>query len=154
MLDAIAENAELEIPHQLVHARAHEMLEETMTALGRQGISKEAYLQITGQDEESLAHEAEPEAERALRREAVVAAVVEAEGIEPTDQEVLAELGDGCGAGQDDAGEATRAAARERPPSARQGRPCASPGAQAPGRVRPRPIAGAGASRLVADVAE
>jgi trigger factor len=94
VLDAVADNAELEIPHQLIHSRAHEMLEETMTALSRQGINKETYLSITGQDEEALAHDAEPEAERTLRREAVVAAVIEAEGVEPTDEDVLAELGE------------------------------------------------------------
>ena len=36
-------------------------------ALARQGISKEAYLKITGRDEETLAHEAEPEAARRLQ---------------------------------------------------------------------------------------
>ena len=43
-------------------------------------------------DEEQLAHEAEPEAAQGLRREAVIAAVVEAEQIEPTDEEVLEAL--------------------------------------------------------------
>ena len=94
VIDAVAADAELEIPSELVHSRAHEMIEETMNALARQGVSKDAYLRITGQDEHALAHEAEPEAERTLRREAIVAAVVEAEGIEPTDEEILAELGE------------------------------------------------------------
>ena len=56
--------------------------------LARQGISKETYLRITGRDEETLAHEAEPEAAAALKREAVLAAIVEAEGIEATDDQV------------------------------------------------------------------
>jgi trigger factor len=88
VLDAAVAEATVEVPEKLVHARAHELLEETLTALARQGISKEAYLQIAGKDEETLAHEAEPEAERALKREAVLAAIVDAEGIEPTDDEV------------------------------------------------------------------
>ena len=92
MLDTVAAGAEIEIPHQLVHARAHEMVEETMSSLARQGISKEMYLQISGQDEEQLAHEAEEEAEQTLRREAVVAAVVEAEKIEPSEEDVLEAL--------------------------------------------------------------
>ena len=77
MLDKIAETATVEVPHQLIHARAHEIVEETMESLARQGISKEMYLQISGQDEEQLAHDAEGEAEKTLRREAVIAAVVE-----------------------------------------------------------------------------
>jgi trigger factor len=88
VLDAAVAEATVEVPEKLVHARAHELLDETLTALARQGISKEAYLQIAGKDEETLAHEAEPEAERALKREAVLAAIVEAEGISPTDEEV------------------------------------------------------------------
>jgi len=88
VLDAVADLAEIEVPHDLVHARAHEILEETLGSLARQGLSREQYLQITGQTEEDLAHEAEPEAERSLRREAVIAAVVEAEGIEPSDAEL------------------------------------------------------------------
>jgi trigger factor len=92
VLDAAVAQAQVEIPHGLVHARAHEMLEETMSALARQGISKEVYLEITGKDEEEIAHDAEPEAEQSLRREAVIAAVVEAEGITPTEQQLLEAL--------------------------------------------------------------
>jgi trigger factor len=89
VVDAAVAAARIEIPPQLIHARAHEMVEETTSALARQGISKETYLQIAGKSEEEIAHEAEPEAERALRRDAVIAAVVEAEQIEPTDEELL-----------------------------------------------------------------
>jgi trigger factor len=84
---AVAE-AEVEVPDKLVHARAHELVEDTFTMLARQGISKEAYLRITDRDEETLAHEAEPEAAAALKREAVLAAIVEAENIEPSDDQV------------------------------------------------------------------
>jgi trigger factor len=88
VLDAAVDEAEVAVPEKLVHARAHELLDDTLSALERQGISKEAYLRIVGKDEETLAHEAEPEAERALKRDAVLAAVVEAEGIEPSDEQV------------------------------------------------------------------
>ena len=88
VVEAAVAEAEIEVPEKLVHARAHELLEDTFASLARQGISKEAYLRISGRDEESLAHEAEPEAAAALRREAVLAAIVDAEGIEPTDEQV------------------------------------------------------------------
>jgi trigger factor len=68
------------------------MLEQTMSALARQGISKENYLRIADKDEESMAHEAEPEAASALRREAVLAAIVEAESITPSDEQVAEAL--------------------------------------------------------------
>jgi trigger factor len=92
VIDAVAAGAEVEIPHQLIHGRAHEMVEETIGSLARQGISKEMYLQISGQTEEEMAHDAEDEAEKTLRREAVIAAVVEAEKIEPSDGDVLEAL--------------------------------------------------------------
>src|SRR5947209_7499956 len=50
VLDAAVEEATVEVPEQLVHARAHELLEETFTSLRRQGISKEAYLRIANKD--------------------------------------------------------------------------------------------------------
>ena len=88
VVEAAVAEAEVEVPDKLVHARAHELLEDTFAMLARQGISKEAYLRISDRDEEALAHEAEPEAAAALKREAVLAAIVEAEGIEPSDDDV------------------------------------------------------------------
>ncbi|HUO71522.1 MAG TPA: trigger factor [Solirubrobacteraceae bacterium] len=88
VLDAAVAESDVELPERLVHARAHEMLDDTLSALARQGISKEAYLRITGKDEETIAHEAEPEAGTALRREAVLAAIVEAEQIEPSEEAI------------------------------------------------------------------
>jgi len=92
VLDAAVAQAEVEVPERLVHARAHELVEDTLAALERQGISREAYLRIAGRDAEALAHEAEPEAERALKREAVLAAVVQAEAIHPSDEQVAEAL--------------------------------------------------------------
>jgi trigger factor len=88
VLEAAVSEAHVDIPEKLIHARAHELLDQTLSALSRQGISKEAYLRISGKDEETLAHEAEPESASALRREAVLAAVVEAEQIEPSEDEL------------------------------------------------------------------
>jgi trigger factor len=92
VLDAVAERAEIEVPHGLIHARAHEMIHETLNSLSAQGISPEMYLQITGKSEHELSEDAEPEAERSLKREAVLAAVALAEPLVPTDEEILAAL--------------------------------------------------------------
>jgi trigger factor len=91
-LQAATDEAKVEIPDKLVHARAHEVLEQTLRALERQGINKETYFKIAGKDEESLANDAEPDAAAALRREAVIAAIIEAEGIEPSDEELVEAL--------------------------------------------------------------
>jgi trigger factor len=92
VLDAVAAHAEIEVPQLLIHARAHEMIHETLNSLTQQGISPEMYLQITGKSEHELSEDAEPEAERSLKREAVLAAVALAEPIVPTDEEILEAL--------------------------------------------------------------
>lgn len=90
VVEAAAAEAKIELPERLIHARAHELIEQTLSALERQGINKETYLRFSGKQEEDLARDAEPEAASALRREAVLAAVVAAEGIEPSDEDLVA----------------------------------------------------------------
>jgi trigger factor len=92
VLDAAAAEATIELPDHLIEGRARELWDRLTRTLARQGISKDAYLKISDKTEEQLIEEAKPDAERALRREAVLAAVVEAEGIEPSDADVLAAL--------------------------------------------------------------
>jgi trigger factor len=92
VIQAATDEAKVEVPEKLIHARAHEVLDQTLRALERQGLNKETYLRIAGKDEESLAQDAEPDAAAALRREAVIAAVIEAENIEPTDEELVEAL--------------------------------------------------------------
>jgi trigger factor len=87
-VDAAAANARVEIPEGLVEGRAGELWERLSSTLARQGISREAYLRISGKTEEEIVAEARPDAERALRREAVLAAIVDAEGIEATEEEL------------------------------------------------------------------
>ena len=87
-VDAAAAEADIDIPHDLVHAKAHEMWHRTARRLAGQGIDPQQYLQMTGKEEEELVVEAEPDAERALRRESVLAAIVEAEAIDVSEDEI------------------------------------------------------------------
>ena len=96
-VDVVAANAKLEIPHDLVHARAHEMWERIEQQLASRGIDPQAYAQMQGKSRHDLIDDAEEDAERALRREAVLAAVADDEGIEPTDDELVEALGPGEG---------------------------------------------------------
>ena len=96
-VDAAAANAKLEIPHDLVHARAHEMWERIERQLASRGIDPQAYAQMQGKDRHELIDDAEEDAERSLRREAVLAAVADEEGIEVTDEDLIEALGPGEG---------------------------------------------------------
>ncbi|HEU4655991.1 MAG TPA: trigger factor [Capillimicrobium sp.] len=90
VIDAVVDQAEVEVPEALVEARSRELWDRMLHSLAHQGISKDAYLQIAGgRTEGELLEEAKPEAARALRREAVIAAVIEAEDIEPSDGDIL-----------------------------------------------------------------
>ncbi|HEU4977236.1 MAG TPA: trigger factor [Baekduia sp.] len=88
-LDAVVEAATVEVPDSLVDARAQELWDQMLHSLSHRGITKDAYLRIAQKNEDELLEEARPDAERALRREAVLAAVVEAESIEPSEGDIL-----------------------------------------------------------------
>ena len=96
-VDAAVAVAEVTVPHELVHAKAHEMWHRTSRRLAAQGIDPRQYLQMVGKDEEELVVESEADAEQALRREAVLAAIVDAEGIEVSDEEVEQALREAAG---------------------------------------------------------
>lgn len=88
-LDAAVAEAKVPVTPELTAARAKEMWERTIHSLSHRGISREAYLQISGRSEEEILAEMTPDAEQALRREAVITAVVDIEGISPSDEELL-----------------------------------------------------------------
>ena len=92
-LDAAVAQATVPITPALAEARAKEMWERMLHSLSHNGISREAYLQITGREEPAILAEMQPDAEQALRREAVVTAIVAAEAISPSDEEVLVAIG-------------------------------------------------------------
>ena len=91
-VDAAAEQAQIELPQELVHARAHDMWERLERSLAARGAGAEAFLQMQGKTREQVVTDLESDAERALRREATLAAVAEAEGIEVSDDELLEAL--------------------------------------------------------------
>jgi trigger factor len=87
-LDSAVKAAKVDVPDALVEARARELWNQMLHSLSHQGITRDAYLRLSGRSEEEIVEQGKPDAEQALRREAVLAAIVEAEGIEPTDEEV------------------------------------------------------------------
>jgi trigger factor len=89
VLDAVVDKATVEVPDSLVEARAREMWERMLHSLAHQGITRDVYLQMANKSEEELLADAHPDAAQAIRREAVIAAVMEAEGIEASDGDVL-----------------------------------------------------------------
>lgn len=91
-VEAAAEAATVELPEQIVAARAAERWERLERQLAGSGMSPDSFLQMQGKTREEMLEEARPDAERELRREAVLAAVVEAEGIEASEEEMVEAL--------------------------------------------------------------
>jgi trigger factor len=92
VLDSVVTNATVELPEALVEARAKELWDQMAHSLSHQGIDRQTYLKLAGKTEEEILEEAKPDAEVQLRREAVLAALVEAEGIDPSEEELLEAL--------------------------------------------------------------
>jgi trigger factor len=92
VLDAAVAQSTVNVPDALIDARNHETWERTLHSLEHRGLTKENFLGIAGKSEEEILAEARPDAEQALRREAVLAAIIEQEAIEPTDEELIATL--------------------------------------------------------------
>jgi trigger factor len=92
VLDSAVANATVELPDALVEARAKELWDNMAHSLSHQGIDRQTYLKLAGKSEEEILDEAKPDAETQLRREAVLAAIVEAEGIDPSDDDLLEAL--------------------------------------------------------------
>ena len=91
-LDTVVGGAQVDLTPELIDARASEMWERMLHSLSHRGITRESYLRLSGNREEEVLAELHPEAEVALRREAVITAVVAAEGISPGEEDLLAVL--------------------------------------------------------------
>jgi trigger factor len=88
-LDAAVAQAQVPVTPVLTEARAKEMWERMLHSLSHRGITREVYLQIAGREEAEILADMQPDAEQALRREAVVTAIVAAEGIVPSEEDLL-----------------------------------------------------------------
>jgi trigger factor len=91
-IDAAAEAATVEMPDELVTARANERWERVERQLGARGMSPDSYLQMQGKTREEVIEESKPDAAMELKREAVLAAVADAEGIEVSEEEMVEAL--------------------------------------------------------------
>jgi trigger factor len=91
-LDAAVEKAKVDLPSPVVEARAAELWRRVERSLQRQGMDPESYLQVQGKTREEMVEQARPDAEQALKREAVLEAVADAEHIEITEEDMLEAL--------------------------------------------------------------
>ncbi len=92
VLDKIIEGATMDIADAMVMDMQERIKDEFAQSLMYQGINLEQYLQICQVTEEDLLERMKPDAERRIQSRLVLEAVVEAEKIEATDEELAEEL--------------------------------------------------------------
>jgi trigger factor len=91
-VDAAVDAATVDIPDDLVTARAAERWDRVGRQLAGRGMSPETFLQMQGKTLEEVLEESKPDAERELKREAVLTAIAEAEAIEVSEEEMIEAL--------------------------------------------------------------
>ncbi|MDQ2631930.1 MAG: trigger factor [Actinomycetota bacterium] len=91
-IDAAVDEASVDVPEELATARATERWERMERQLAQRGMDPNAFLQMQGKTRDELIEETKPDAEKELKREAVVTAIAEAEGIEVSEEEMVEAL--------------------------------------------------------------
>ncbi|OFG55918.1 trigger factor [Listeria monocytogenes] len=86
------ENAEVDIPHAMVHHEADHLMNHFAQDLQAQGLTPELYYQFTGQTEEAMHTQMEKDAEKRVKMNLVLEAIAEAENIEPTEEAIDEEI--------------------------------------------------------------
>lgn len=105
VVDAVAKQAKIDVPQGHIHSRAHELWHELANSLMRRGIDPNAYLQAMGQGEHDFIVSAEGDAEQTIRREATIAALIETQGVEVTEDEMIDAIADDMNEGRESAEE-------------------------------------------------
>ena len=91
VMEQAAANIIAEIPDAMVENQCRQFLDNFKMQIAQQGIPYEQYMQITGMDEAKLLEDAKEPALRQVKMDLTVAAIIKAENLEATDEEVEAE---------------------------------------------------------------
>lgn len=91
-VEKAVENAEVDIPDAMLETELHNMIHEFEHRIEAQGMNLEMYYQFTGTDESKLKEQMKDEALTRVKTNLVLEAVIEAENVEVTDEDVDAEI--------------------------------------------------------------
>ncbi|WP_088042907.1 trigger factor [Bacillus sp. EAC] len=93
LVQKAAENAEVEIPEVMFESQVDRMVKDFEQRIAQQGLNLELYYQFTGTTEEDLRKQMRTDAEARVKIDLTIDAIIEAEKIEATEEEVNEELG-------------------------------------------------------------
>ena len=92
LMAKVAEGVEAEIPHEMVELQAERMMEQFKQQLAAQGVPFDQYLKMTGTTEADFRKQADGPAAEQVKMDLAVEAIIKAEGLEATDEDVENEL--------------------------------------------------------------
>lgn len=92
VIGKIIENAQMDIPEQMVEAQTRQMTQEFAQRLSSQGLSIDQYMQFTGLTPQKMIEELKPQALKRIQSRLVLEAVVAAENIETSEDEFNKEI--------------------------------------------------------------
>ncbi|MDO4314675.1 MAG: trigger factor [Oscillospiraceae bacterium] len=92
LMEQVAAGITAEIPDAMVEAQARQYLDNFKMQIAQQGIPYDQYMKMTGMDENKLLEDAKEPALRQVRMDLAVAAIIKAENLEASDEDVEAEF--------------------------------------------------------------
>ena len=92
VIEKIIENAQMDIPEAMIDTQARQLVDEFAQRIQSQGLSFEQYLQFTGMTLDTALEQMKPNAVKRIQSRLVLEAVVKAENIEVSEEDVKAEI--------------------------------------------------------------
>lgn len=87
VVDAIIENASMDIPDAMVETQQRQMIQEFAQNIQAQGLSIDQYFQFTGLTAEKMMEQVKPQAEKRIKSRLVLEAVAKAENIVASEED-------------------------------------------------------------------
>lgn len=92
VVDTVIENATMEIPEAMIETQVRQMADDFARRIQQQGLSLEQYFQFTGMDAKKFLDSIRPQALKRIQSRLVLEAIVKAENIEVSEEELNKEL--------------------------------------------------------------
>ncbi|MBR3771421.1 MAG: trigger factor [Clostridium sp.] len=92
VVDIAIDNATMEIPEAMIETQVRQMADDFARRIQQQGLSLEQYFQFTGMDPKKFLDSIRPQALKRIQSRLVLEAIVKAENIEVTEEELNKEL--------------------------------------------------------------
>ena len=92
LMTKVAEGIKADIPDEMIEMQAHQMLEGFKQQLASQGIPFDQYTKMTGMNEEQIIMDAKEPAANQVKMDLAIRAIIKAEGLEVSDEEVENEM--------------------------------------------------------------